>query len=355
MTPTTMAAPPQDRSSVWLNCYRIINATASNIPDSPTTLLCEGPPRALFVFDPKTAAALLRSPLVAPTSVPLFYEAVSGLSRRDFPTLFEAFARSPLPLHGSAHREARSQLTPLYHRVEEGLDEWLDDFCTDYLSELRLGRSPDLVEAASDFSDRVGRAMASNEVSIDWRELPSLPNDIFMLFPSAKRLLALEARFAAIRDVLTRRMRELGRSEEELWPMLTLLLANRDAVQGTLMHMFSHLRDGAAAGSATECAAAAANFSLLQRQVVQDCEIAGQQWFAGDLLQFSPHLLHLREPPPVGTDFTFGAGPHMCQGRRLALRILDALIGALRREPLPAGFFTRIPKLHRQIVLTAEK
>ncbi len=338
-----------------LATFRLLNTPAAAVPQEAAVLLCEGPPRAWFILDPGIAGALLRSDRVIPTSGQRYYAAVSGLARSDFPLLSEAFERTPLSLSGSAHRDARSRITPLYRRVEAGIDHWIDAFCAAYLEDLRTRIAPDLMQAASDFSDRVSRAMAARELDIGWQEIPPVPNEIFMLFPSAARLRQIEEKFAAIHDMVTTCLRSQGRDSEDFWPIFTLMMMNRDAMQGTLAHMFCHLARGTVLGSASECAIAASNVSLLQcREVVEDCEIAGHSWSCGDLLQISPYLLHQRAPPPAGTDFTFGAGPHACPGRKLSLRILDALIRALRTQPLPEGFFIPIPRLFRQIILTAE-
>jgi len=339
-----------------LAAFRVLNAPEDKLPQEAVTVLCEGPPRALFVFDPKTAGELLRSPLLVPTSAQRYYEAVSGLDRNDFPVLSEAFERTPLSLSGSAHRDARARVTPIYRRVEAEIDGWIDDFCTEYLDDVRSRTSPDIVRAASDFSDRVGRAMAAADLGIRWQDLPPIPNEIFVMFPSAGRIRDIEAKFTTIRDRVLSRLLEQGRDEEDFWPILILMMMNRDSLQGTVMHMYMHLQNGTAAGSANECASAADNVSLLQcRHVMEDSEIAGRKWYAGELVYIAPHLLHRRDPPPQGTDFTFGPGPHVCPGRKLSLRILDALIAALRREPLPEGFFPRISKFHRQLVLMANK
>jgi len=339
-----------------LAAFRVLNAPEGSLPDEAVIVLSEGPPRAFFVFDPKLAAALLRSEHIVPTSARLYYEAVSGLERSDFPVLSEAFERTPLSQSGGAHRDARARVTPIYRRVEASIDDWIDDFCADYLQDLRSRPSPDIVVAASDFSDRVGRAMSAADLGIDWRDLPPIPNEIFVMFPSAGRIRDIEAKFATIRDKVTARLLEQGRDAEDFWPILILMMMNRDSLQGTVMHMYMHLQDGAVLGSAAECASAAANVSLLQcRHVMQDGAIGGHDWRAGELVYIAPYLLHRRDPPPAGTDFTFGTGPHVCPGRKLSLRILEALIEALRREPLPEGFFPRIPRFHRQLVLMANR
>jgi len=339
-----------------LAAFRILNAPEDALPKEAVSVLCEGPPRAFFVFDPSIAAELLRSPVVVPTSGVHYYEVVSGLPRSEFPVLSEAFEQTPLSLSGDAHRAARAKVVSVYRRVEAGIEQWVDGFCAEYLQDLRSRASPDIIEAASDFSDRVSRAMAAAELGIRWQDLPTVPNEIFVLFPSAARIRNIEERFVAIKEKVVSCLKDQGRSEDDFWPIFTLMMMNRDAMQGTILYMFSHLQGGAPAGSAAECAAAAANVSLLQcRQVLQDREIAGRAWRSGDLLYIAPFLLHRREPPPVGTDFTFGYGPHACPGRKLSLRMLESLITAMRREPLPEGFFPRAPRLHRQLVLMTGK
>jgi len=350
-----MTGTTQNSRSMVVEAFRVLNAPEAILPRDPIMVLCDGPPRGLFVLDPTIAGALLRSPLVVPTSGQRYYEVVSGLTREDFPVLSEALDRTPLSLNGNAHREARAKLTPLYRRVETKLELWIEGFCAEYLLDLRTRSRPDLVEAASDFSDRVSRGMAAAELGIHWQDLPPVPNEIFMLFPSATRLRDIEAKFSAIQQTVALRLKDEARDEEEFWPILTLMMMNRDAMQGTLMHLFSQLQGGLAPGSSGELALAATSVSLLQgREIIADCEIAGRTWRAGDVLYIAPYLLHRRDPPPKGIDFTFGAGPHACPGRKLSLRILDALITALRRDPLTERFFPHTPKLYRQIVLTAK-
>ncbi|MFZ4553928.1 MAG: hypothetical protein ACOYNQ_05220 [Burkholderiales bacterium] len=293
MLPKHTSAPP------LLELIRLLNGGSPLLDNRAVHVLNTGPPRSLLVLSPDVAETLLRSPRLRQTSIWNFYAGATGLRLEDVPVLAETLTRLPLMLDGAAHRLTRQDVTRLYRRIEVKLGSWIEGFCGDFVEELRSQEHADIVKSASDFSDRLGRAMIAEELDLHWSDLPSLPDGLFVLLPVAGRMRRLEERMAAVRRTICERLAFVGRSAEEYWPLSTLMVMNRDATQAAMLHLLCRVSSGQLPANGRACLAEAAPVSLMQcRTLDHDAEIAGLDWRQADQIHISPYLLHQRAMPP---------------------------------------------------------
>ncbi len=340
--------------SPLLDLVRLLNGSRPLPADTPVHVIDAGPPRSLLVLAPAVAEAVLRSPHVRQTSIWDFYSQVTGLTCEDLPVLSETLRRLPISLNGARHREGRLQVAPLYRRVEAALSDWVGPLCGEFVADLHLQQQIDIAHWASEFSDRLGRGMVATELGKNWRDLPPLPDGLFTLIPSAASLQRQEQMLSTVKELVCQGLAMAGRHTDEYWPLSSLLMMNRDATQAALLGIFQAIRDGRQPDDARAVLVATTPVSLLQCRLFEhDLEIAGFQWQSGDLVHISPHLLHRQAPPPTGSDFTFGAGPHVCAGMRIAVKVIDTLMQALQQRPLQPQTFATPPPLLRHTVLTA--
>jgi hypothetical protein len=317
---------------------------------------------AVLVLEQSLARGCLKHHDVAPFDLWGFYQAVARLSDRELPQLNRYFTQGPLLQHGKTHRDTRRDLAPLYRHLEASVGTWAEDLADQTITEHRRNPNGDhpAYRFASDYTDRVFLRLLSVATGIPEKLIPEMPGRVFDLLLRSRNLIAREEELAAFVGTLKEEMAKQSDGLEggncDVAGLLTLVVMGHDAMKGAL---FFGLSQGVMPNVAIEADWTRAvelwfrdisPVGVLPRVVQTDCEIDGSRFRKGQVVYVCPHILHeiagRSSSDGQALSLAFGAGPHMCPGRALALKAAEAAFKVLAKygwssEALPATNWRR--------------
>lgn len=330
--------------------------------DQKLIALDESKVPAVLVLEHALARACLKHPDLAPIDLWGFYRAVARLSDRDCPQLNCYFTQGPLLQHGQTHRDTRRDLAPLYRHLEASIGSWAEDLAEKIITEQRCTPNGDhpAYRFASGYTDHVFLRLLSVATGIPEALIPDMPRRVFDLLPRRRNLMACEEELVAfvgtLQEEMAKRSDGLEGGNCDVAGLLTLVVMGHDAMKGALFFGLSQgvmpkVANGGDWARAVELwFRDIAPVGVLPRVVQTECKIDDSRFRKGQVIYVCPHILHEiagRSSADGQTlSLAFGAGPHMCPGRALALKAAEAAFKVLAKygwssESLPATKWRR--------------
>lgn len=301
--------------------------------------LDEEQPPALLVLDESLTKAVLKCDVIGPTDLVGNFKAAARMDQASLPTIDMFFRKTPMLLHGVDQRQARKALQPCYRSIEDGLDLWLSDYALTYF-ESRVQQSPvSSVALVSDYLHGVNRRIVARNVGCSLDHLPPLPNNLFRLLPRAEQLLSYDQTLHTLVSFLTEQLCAQQRDPDEAWALVSVAVMGQEPLLSGLAFALS---SPAPQGGWTPEALMreSAPVSMLGcRQVLADVTLEGVQFIKGQLLYICPFLTHKSMKQCSGenliadTSYSFGAGAHVCAGRKISLKVVQAFLDAYQQCP----------------------
>ncbi|WP_439103852.1 hypothetical protein [Celeribacter marinus] len=315
-----------------LRLRKILNAP-QHLPQGENLVPLDDVPHAsVLVLEDPLARGILKSPAAAPFDMWAYYLALCRLTAQDTPTLTGFFTNSPMLQHTQAHRETRRNSAWVYRAIEADLQGWLE--ADDTFAGCDASSAQTAYDSAQRFIDRLFVRMVSAASGLPERDIPVLPGHLFDLLPRRKTVLACEAQAAALVHALSDQLARTGKSKDDVWAILVLVIMGYDALRGSVLYALSVGETPTSYASYDAWFKSIAPVALLPRRFSHDVEIEGHLFVAGQLAYIFPHLIHRSQAnDDVASSLSFGAGPHTCPGRRIALLAASAFFAKIGEIP----------------------
>lgn len=308
-----------------------------------------------LILDADLARAILKHPQARPFDLWEYYLTLTRLTADELPCLTGYFGKGPLLQHATEHSATRRALLPFYRRMERAVTEHFDAKLDAFIDGLAMApeRRPD--DVAQGFADLLFGLMIAQELGLEAAAVPPSPGSFFTLLPRRETLIAREAELAQYVAVLRMHLARQGRPEEDVWALLTLVLMGHDALKGAVFFALSQPQSVAEVADAEGWMQAIAPVGVLPRQFDGPVDLDGVCFAAGQIAYICPHLVHqVAQSSARGRSFAFGAGAHMCPGRRIAVHALQALID--RKDRIGLNEVSNAPlQWRRDLLLSARQ
>ena len=297
----------------------------------------EDPPAAMLLGDALVKAAL-KSPAVEPYDLVGYWKLSARMAEVPLPAIENFFQKTPILLHGHAHREARQALLPVYRRLETALDRWLTAFSRAFFL-AREGPQPvPALLLATVFVDELNRSLLAQDLGCPPESLPPLPNKLFNLLQRAQGLQAYDARLNHLVQDMAHRLQAQHRNPDEAWALVSVAVMGQEALLAALVYSLVHPTPAGRWEADALMRAAAPVSMLVGRRVLADVTLEGHGLRKGQTVYICPFLSHraLDVPTAPGksaASYSFGMGPHLCAGRSIALKLTQAFLDARHACP----------------------
>lgn len=321
-----------------LKVRKLLNQPEALEPAYEAVALELGACPATLVYGIELAHEVLKHPQAEPFDLWDYYRQLAGLACADAPVLGGYFTHGPLLAHGEAHREIRRQSQPLYRQLESLLDTRIDDWTADFLARwvASAGGTASAQALCEAYAAEVFGRMLADVLACTPQDLPALPGRIFELLAREEKLRARESELRTLYGVLQARVTVLAQPPQQVWQLLGLVVMGHDALKLAILHALSAGAALPLGESVERCIRDAAPVSVLLRRFRAPVEIRGHRYAQGQLVFVSPSLAHRHADTCAPADrrsLAFGAGPHLCPGRRLALRVAQSFFDHLAGVP----------------------
>lgn len=304
-----------------LKLVTLLNREGTQATPVPCMRLHEGTPGSWLIRDAAIGHAILKSQHVKPFDLLRYFKQVTRTGDGELGAMEGYFTHGPLLRHGQPHHEARKAVVQLYQSIEADLAEWLEDYTQAFLHALRKMPTP-ATRLAQDYVAGLYQHMIGRQLQCAPADLPPLPENLFDLMPRKATMQEANRGLQAFVDAcLANAQHPL---ESRLWPLITLVVMGKDALQTALLFALHHpdIFD------ADTLFRLSTPVNVIAREVTQASNIGNQPFCQGDILYVCPSLM---ETHPTYGRLEFGAGQHICAGRKIALIIANTFLSALHR------------------------
>lgn len=313
--------------------------TLMNRPDRidmalPVMALDAEQPPALLLLSEPLIKAVLKCDVIVPTDLVANLKTSARLEQNSLPAIGTFFSKTPMLMNGVTHREVRMGLQPIYRIIEDRLDSWLPDYAQACLQSAGPQNRVSAFSWVSGFLDGVNRRIMAVHVGCPVEHLPPLPNQLYRLLPRAEDLIIYDQSLQALVSFLAEQLSMQQRDPDEAWALVSVAVMGQESLlSGLLFSMVKAAPQGH--WTAESLMRESAPVSMLGcRQVQTDVELEGVKFLAGQLLYVCPFLTHLSmrqgscAPTSASSSYSFGSGAHVCAGRKIALKIVQAFLDA---------------------------
>lgn len=275
--------------------------------------------------------SILSSPAFAPVRYRERYESLAERLELDFSDILFAFDFIPLALTGEAHRIRRASFARMLKARQEVIAPEIPALVEKHFARLsEPGRLDILSSCVEPFVTEFLADLSGAPSELDL----SLVSRIFSRNLGIAKRRRLQEQLRTARETLTRLFPEDG--EDAIGERLALLILGRDAVTGTLARSLHHTLEQACGRPLCESRPAKVptrtGVPFIDRQAVQDTNVDGRDYRAGDVVRCTIQTLEA-DAQPDHLRF-FGKGAHVCLGRALSLMVFDALGSFLSTLPV---------------------
>lgn len=307
-------------------------------------------PPTLLILDPGLAKALSKDTQLCTFNLVQYWQSITQVDTGQIPETSGYFESSPLLLHSARHKESRKRLAPIYKAIESDLSQWIEARTTAFFkaaSNADYGSPSTFAEAyvSTIFQKAIARFVGAKEECC-----PSLPTRIFSFFLRRRELLAYHQSLADLVDWVSG---NLSGSKSQAYDLLSLTIMGKEPMIGALTYaLCNRLSPSGAPWTADTLMDHTAPVTMLVgREALEDLSVAATKVRKGQIVHISPYLANLKAGD-LSLAFPFGHGPHVCQGRTIALAITRAFLNAL---PLAPRGFSKGTKFMRDNVLVPKE
>lgn len=285
-------------------------------------------PPTLLIYGESLANAILRTESIATYDLVAYWKMVIKISPPGLPAIESHFQASPFLLSGETHRNARKGLTQPYRRVEAALDQWLPAYTETFFGAFQRGQSVRPKQLALDFIDGVFRKMLARELGCQAEEIPPLPSGLFNFLPRLESVQEFDRRLGRIADVIEKLSGGSGKHRDEAWALSSIVVMGQQPLLGAIVYGLINKPPIGGRWDSEALMRQSSPVSVFGRKVSEDVTVKGLSLVKGQLVHVCPSLAHLHgdfhsgENVP-GQSLAFGAGPHVCSGRKISLKITD--------------------------------
>ena len=243
----------------------------------------------------------------------------------DLSHLRYASATNALLIDGPVHAEARRELATLLAARRPAIAEYLADWIEELFAPLRSAPKMDLIEQVLlPLSNRMVTMIAGFDREVTFPLLSA--TRIFDRFSSLAAMRTANTEIGRLRDEIASQ----GREKDER-VLLAVLMLGRDSLVGSLGSSLSLIFRRALAEKTPPGFTApypSTGIAASERMLTCPAHIGGHDFSEGAHLRlyFQPLNEHESGNLPI-----FGAGPHACLGRQIALDIWDAIAAFMSR------------------------
>ena len=316
----------------------LINKPEMLDPDVEFTTLDDNDPPTLFIYGESLAMRILKNNAFATYNLIDHWKTITR--QTSLPTLEKLFSKTPFFLHGDVHRQTRRSLGQPYRLVESQFQDWLPTFSANFFKQMTTLKPMKPNELASRFVSEVSGQILAHAFQVNPASIPqmSVPTQsLFRFFPSPKKILDFEDKLTQVANFLLDLSIQQNRDPEEIWAYLSIIVMGQEPLYGSLTYALSHpLKHGPL--NAQILLQETAPVTLLGRQAMQDIILCDIEFKKGQALHIAPFIINnklLSEQCPIKASqaMEFGAGVHLCSGRKITLEITNAFITALHKHP----------------------
>ncbi len=329
---------------------KLVNLLNQQAPLPGANALCRlnaGTPTSWLVRDAALGHAILKSPHVKPYDLLRYFKQVARIEDGELGAIEGYFSHGPLLLHGEKHREVRKTVVQQYQAIEIDLHDWLDAYTRDFLQS-HCGSPVTTTRLARGYVDGLYRTLIARQLGSEPQALPPLPRLLFDLLPRKATLQHANTELQALADACqVRRNPSTLVEKQDPWPLVTLVVMGKDALQTALLFAL-HRRD---IKDAETLFRLSTPVSVIAREVTHTTTFSGESFSAGDILYLCPSLM---EAHPTYGKLEFGAGQHICAGRKIAMIVASAFLQGLQATD---GLIIRTDNLQwtRSLLLTPKE
>lgn len=323
-------------SSAALRLRTIINNPSTLDMTKEWVALDDRSPPTLFVYGESLSNAVLRSEAIATYDLFVYWKAVTQVNPPGYPAIETYFHETPFFLHGEAHRSARKALAQPYRSVEAGLDQWLPVFAENFFKSFQQGQSIKPNHLALSFIEDVFREMLAREAGRQANDFPPLPRTLFNFLPRLKFMQEYDAQLTALVDVLKKSLSHAERDPNEAWALASIVVMGQQPLLSALVYGLMNKPPVGDRWDGEALMRQTAPVSVLGREAREEVTIRGLKLAKGQPLHICPFLTHMHADVHAKDDaakksIAFGAGPHVCSGRKISLKITDAFFSQWAR------------------------
>lgn len=306
-----------------LKLVSLLNQQAPPPDANPFSRLNAGAPASWLVRDAAIGHAILKSPYVKPYDLLRYFKRVARIEDGALGAIEGYFGHGPLLLHGEKHHEVRKTVVQQYQTIEIDLLGWLDAYTQDFLQS-HCGSPVTTTRLAGDYVDGLYRTLLARQLGCEPQALPPLPGLLFDLLPRKTTLQRANAELQALADAC-----QIGKNsstpavKSDPWALVTLVVMGKDALQTSLLFALHHRN----ITDAETLFRLSTPVSVIAREVTHPTTFGGESFSAGDILYLCPSLM---EAHPTHGKLEFGAGQHICAGRKIAMIVAKAFLQGLQ-------------------------
>ena len=243
----------------------------------------------------------------------------------DFTEIIKAIDHIPLCLRGDDHRQSRRRIAQVMAASEQRCAAVLAEDVPALVADLMREGPHDVMEEF--VLPCVNRAISAvTGIDID-HDANSLVSKVFSQTMGVSKRKRLNATFRDLKAQIAARRPDLH--EAEIHDLVALNILGTDALRGTLgLSLHAHFAGGEVAGTCPSRTAVA----YIDREVVAPTQLADQSFDPGTILRLRLEAFTDTEDPGDRLRF-FGAGAHLCLGRKFSVALWSGIVSELARYP----------------------
>ena len=316
-------------SSSALRLRTIMNDPSSLNMSKEWIALDNHTPPTLLIYGESLTNAVLRSANIATYNLVAYWKTVTKAPPPGFPAIESHFDESPFLLQGTPHRTARKTLTPPYRSVEIELTHWLPTFTESFFTSYQTDQATRPIPLALSYIDGVFKEILAREAACSIQEIPLLPSGLFSFLPRLASVLEFDRRLEAVVQTLEAHLTKAGKSAHEAMALSTIVVMGQQPLLGAFVYGLLNPPPNGGTWEGESLMRQSSPVSVLGREVHTECNINGLQLAQGQPLHICPFLSHMHSDAHAkhnasSKSLAFGAGPHVCSGRKITLEITNA-------------------------------
>lgn len=340
-------------ASSVLKLFYLLNNPAKVNFETPAMALDDLDPPTLLITSKALAKEILKAEKTHVFNLVNYWKTITRISAERTAPLSTHFGYSPLLQSGTAHREARKSLLPMYKSIEEELPGWLPQATEEFFRTAQSAQTPWRTDEFADCYVRlVFKKILCFALNANESDCPPLPGQLFSFFLRRTQFDRYCTELNALHDWIV--SKPPSNQETNGHDLLSITVMGREPMVGALAYGINQRtdRNGDEWTAVSLMEESSPVSELIAREITNDFSINDLQLKKNQIVHISPFLLDLgSEPDEQLNPMPFGHGPHLCLGRGIALKITESFLACLKNSP--DKMFKRID-LFRDNVLSAK-
>lgn len=312
--------------------------------------------KAWIVTDPAQCAQLLASSNLRPSSYVAGIETLESRLGIDFSDLIFALNHIPLCLHGEPHLRCRRRISEFLATRKASLSACLPRLVAEHFGPFARGGR---IEVMREVIEPFVLEVISTTIDIDFRSAVkcSFVSTIFDRSIGVRKRRRIAREVSELRAFIASSLGPEA-NEEDVGIRVALVILGNDALTGTLGESLHRLLVVNSGRRLNEIAypeqPPQTGVPYVDRIVDTPFVLAGQKFVAGDRARIFLQTFAYSAAPKSRRHF-FGAGPHVCLGRPLAIEAWQEVSAFLGGVPLFADVISYAEKTDNYVFLCPER